>query len=720
MHKSKSVTGSLVALRLPAASIALVALLAAVALAPSPSFGQQSCESLTALNLPDTSITSATALPAGDFQPPGGPPIPNLPAFCRVVGVAMPTSDSVINFEVWMPNAGWNEKFNHGGNGGYGGTFSTPYGFMAGGLRRGYATAGTDMGHDAAVTPGGTWALGHPEKIADWGYRANHVTSLNAKAIIRAFYGASPRFSYFTGCSDGGHEGLMEAQRFPDDYDGIVAGASANFWTHQSAAWVWFEQRQSLEDPGSLIPESKLPMITEAAVAACDAKDGVVDGLIGEPRRCDFDPAILLCQDPDTPTCLTAAQLQAVKDIYNGPRNPRTGEKIYPGLEPGSEYNWPGDRGSLGRDFYKYFVYEDPSFDFRMLDFDRDVAFGEERMASIIDSTNPDLTGFRARGGKLLMYHGWNDPRVNPRNSIDYVQNVVAFEGGNLQGTQEFLRLFMEPGMGHCSGGPGVNTFDTLTALERWVEQGVAPERLVGSHTELGFPDNVMTPGSGDFTRPLCPYPAEARYRGQGSRSDADSFVCEVVGITPLPLVDSFGGDAIDTALWAVAAREGAATEAGGTLTLAPNSSTGASAIIVSSNSVYDLTGSEASVKVDQVVNAGNVNNQFSLQLNWDNTVSWWYENGLLFAVYYVAGVRTTVASLEYSLVTHAWWRLREFNGIVYWETSADGTSWLIQGAAVTSRLFPLLAVNIVLDAATFGSGSPDPGRARYSNLNVK
>jgi len=513
------------------ALLCATAIFATAALTPTRAAGQQSCESLTTLNLPDITITSATSLPAGTFTPPPPyQPIPNLPAFCRVVGVATPTSDSVINFEVWMPTTIWNGKFNGGGNGGYGGSFTTPYGWMAGGLRRGYTAAGTDMGHDATATPGASFALGHPEKVADWGHRANHVTAEVGKAILQAFYGQGPQLSYFTGCSDGGHEGLMEAQRYPGDYDGILAGASANFWTHQSTAWVW-EARAALDDPASYIPASKLPMISQAAVAACDGIDGIVDGLIDDPRRCDFDARTLQCPGPENPTCLTAEQADAVNKIYAGPKNPRTAEQIYPGLEPGSEFGWAtliaGPETFLGGDFFKYMVFENPNWDFHTLDFDQDVAFGDARMASIINSTNPDLSDFRLRGGKLLMYHGWADPLVNPPNSIDYYQSVVAAEGGDPSATQQYLRLFMEPGMAHCNGGPGLNTFDALSALELWVEQGIAPERIIASHSVgLSSPDTAETPGTGDFTRPLCPFPLVARYTGQGNPDDASNFVC--------------------------------------------------------------------------------------------------------------------------------------------------------------------------------------------------
>jgi len=517
-----------------------LALLVACMLVATAAGAATPCGGLTALTLPNnTKVDTAVVVPAGPFVRPGATTPTNVPEFCRVAGTSRPTSDSEIHFEVWLPAKNWNGKLDHGGNGGYGGSLATPAGFMLQGLLRGYATAGTDMGHNAAVTPGASFALGHPEKLADWGYRANHVTSVAAKLIIRAHYGAPAFLNYFTGCSDGGHEALMEAQRFPDDYDGIVAGAPANYWTHQSAAWVW-EALAGLD----VLPVSKLPMINAAAVAACP---GIVPTVIDDPVGCRFDPASLLCAGADGPGCLTAAQVGAVRKIYAGPRNPRTGARIYPGLERGSEAaeGSLGAAGSwsiliasaqtfLGGDTWKYMVFQDPSWDFHTLDFDKDVALADRRVGPIINSTDPDLSDFKALGGKLIIWHGWADPLVNPRNSIDYVRSVGAGKGKErdddeaARSTQDFLRLFMAPGLTHCSGGPGLTTFDTLTALERWVEHGKAPDKLIASHTTLPFPDNVMSanPPAGDFSRPLCPWPEVARYLGKGSKTAASSFVC--------------------------------------------------------------------------------------------------------------------------------------------------------------------------------------------------
>jgi feruloyl esterase len=395
----------------------------------------QSCESLRTLSLPNATITSAVVVAA----------TATLPANCKVNGVATPTSDSSIKFEVRLPLTGWNGKFNAIGNGGYGGAIP---GVAGVGLARNYATAGTDMGHSAADP---VWALGHPEKVADWAYRANHTTAGLAKTIIAAFYGVGPTLSYFTGCSDGGHEALMEAQRFPDDYDGIVAGAPANYWTHLSTAWVW-EGAALLANP---LSKEQLKAVKAAAVQECDAIDGLRDGLIDDPRLCTFDPAGL-----QRSGVITAAQAAAVRKVYAGPRNPRTGEQLYPGLERGSEYDAITDDATaqllgswltlepatpavpfLGNLFYSQMVFNNLSWDYRTLDYDRDVAFADAKMASVVNSTNADLSDFKALGGKLIIWQGWADPLVNPRNTINYYERVVAtLHNGHKKDFNERLR----------------------------------------------------------------------------------------------------------------------------------------------------------------------------------------------------------------------------------------------------------------------------------------
>jgi Tannase and feruloyl esterase len=532
--------------------IVCVIALSGAALGPAPAFAQKPCESLTTLTLANATITSATSVAAGAFKPPAGPgqPVPTdpLPAFCRVAGIAKPSTDSEIRFELWLPNSGWNGKYEQVGNGGFAGTI--PLSAMAQPLLRGYATAGTDDGHAAATD--GLWALGHPERLTDFGYRAVHETSVEAKAITRAFYGRDLARSYFVGCSDGGREALMEAQRFPGDFVGIVAGAPANNWTHLLVGAIWTEQAL-FNDPASYVPPNKLSVIQNAVVTACDALDGVKDGVIADPRRCHFDPAVVQCRSADGADCLTPPQVAAVRKIYGGPRNPRTGAQIFPGFSPGTEAvpaNWrvwisgngPGQptlQAFFGNTFYAYMVFDNPKWDFRTFNFDSDVKTADDKTVGILNSTDPDLTKFKARGGKLIQYHGWGDAAIPPQNSIDYFETVQSVMGKttrerDLGATQGFYRLFMVPGMSHCAGGIGATSFgnvpsrlhdpghDVVSALEQWVEKGVAPNQIIAT----GFVGGDSAKGV-ETTRPLCPYPEEARYKGTGDTNSATSFTCQ-------------------------------------------------------------------------------------------------------------------------------------------------------------------------------------------------
>jgi feruloyl esterase len=491
---------------------------------PSPA---ATCESLAKLALPDTSINTAESLPAGAFTPPSGPPIQNLPAFCRVAGVIRPTSDSNIHFEVWMPSSGWNHKFQGVGNGGFAGVIS--FGAMGSLVTRGHSTASTDTGHEAGGTDA-SWALGHPQKVIDFGYRAIHETAAKAKAIIGAFYGEDPRRSYFSSCSNGGRQALMEAQRFPADYDGIIAGAPANFWTHLLAAAAW--DNQAILATDSYIPAAKLPAIEAAALAACDALDGVKDGVIENPAQCRFDPAALLCKGEESDACLTAPQVAALAKIYGGPRNSK-GARIFPGYSPGGEAE-PGGWGAwitgaarekslmfaFGTQFFKNMVYATPAWDYRTFDVDRDTKAADEKAAGMLNATDPDLKRFKDRGGKLILYHGWSDAAIPATNAIDYYTSAVSKMGAKSAG--EFVRLFMVPGMQHCGGGSGPNSFDMDAAMERWVEEGVAPEQIIATKYKTG-----ANRASGVLrTRPLCAYPEVARWKGTGSTDDAANFVC--------------------------------------------------------------------------------------------------------------------------------------------------------------------------------------------------
>lgn len=482
------------------------------------------CESLQGLSLPNATITLAQPVGAGAFSPTVTGPaaaqadvtFKQLPAFCRVAATLRPSSDSDVKIEVWMPISHWNNKFQAVGNGGYGGSI-TERG-LAEALKRGHATASTDTGHT-----GNTAApfLGHPEKLIDFGYRAVHEMTVAAKAIIEAFYGTAPKFSYWTGCSAGGRQGLMEAQRFPGDYDGIVAGAPANPLTRLSA-WNVYVGQAALKDPANRIPPSKYPMIHRAVVHACDALDGLTDGLIDDPSRCRFDFKTLVCQGEDNASCLTASQVETATKLTSRAVHAKTGEPIFPGLALGSELGWATRIGGpapniLGSDYIKYVVFKDSNWDWRTFDFETAVALADELDQGTTNATNPDLRAFRQRGGKLLLFHGWSDANFSAQSTIDYYTRVLDTMGSARSG--EWLRLFLAPGMGHCGGGEGPNTFDALTALEQWVESGKAPDVLIASH---------RTDGKVSRTRPLCPYPQVAKYRGVGSIDDAASFTCRL------------------------------------------------------------------------------------------------------------------------------------------------------------------------------------------------
>jgi feruloyl esterase len=502
------------------------------------------CEGLAKLVLESTDLTIASSVPAGAFTPPDGHAIPDLPAFCRVAGVIKPTSDSHIQFEVWMPASGWNGKFQGIGNGGFAGAIS--FSGMGAAVARGYATASTDTGHQGGGTEAG-WALGHPEKVIDFGYRAIHETAQKAKAIIRAFYGEGPRRSYFSSCSNGGRQALIEAQRFPADYDGIIAGAPANYWTHLLAGAGW-DVKATLAESASYIPAVKLKAIEAAALAACDAVDGVKDGVIEDPTRCHFDPSTLLCQGPESDDCLTAPQVTALKKIYGGPRNSRN-RPVFPGYsaggeaEPGGWTAWitgPDRERALmfafATQFFMNMVYENPAWDYRTFEVDRDTKAADGKLASVLNATDPNLKGFKERGGKLILYHGWSDAAIPALNAIDYYQSVIEKMGA--KETATFLRLYMVPGMQHCGGGSGPNVFgqfsvakgdaqhDIATDLERWVEGAAAPEQVIATKYKTGSNSDSEVLR----TRPLCPFPLVAHWKGTGSTDDAANFVCAEAG----------------------------------------------------------------------------------------------------------------------------------------------------------------------------------------------
>ena len=493
--------------------LCLKAWLAVAALVPAASAA--SCEGLSSLVLPQARITSAQPVAAGDFTPPGAPPIHHLPAFCRVAATLTPSPDSDIKIEVWLPASGWNGKFQGVGNGGWSGNIS--YSALANAVSR---NATLPLPRHECRSVGAEFAFGHPEKLIDFASRSEHEMTVQAKAIIATFYGSGPKLSYWNGCSSGGKQGLKEAQNYPDDYNGIIAGAPANNWVALLSSDM-MNSVALLKDPASRIPAAKLALLHRSAVAACDRLDGVEDGLIADPTKCHFDPAVLLCKGPDTDSCLTAPQVEAGQRNQGPFTNPRTHKEIFPGLQPGSEPGWVAFDGplpfSISNDYFRYVVHQNQNWDFRTFDADRDVALAEKLdQNNVLKAVDPDLRKFVSHGGKLILYHGWSDNLIAPLNSVNYFYSVVAKLGG-LAKTEESVRLFMAPGMGHCSGGDGPNTFDMVAPLEQWVEDGKAPERVVATH----FRGSQV-----DLTRPWCPYPQIAKYKGSGSEDDAANFVC--------------------------------------------------------------------------------------------------------------------------------------------------------------------------------------------------
>jgi feruloyl esterase len=448
-------------------------------------------------------------------------------SFCKVSVLLAPTPDSKIWVEIWLPDPDrWNGKFKGVGNGGLGG--SIDFSALASGLAHGYATAATDTGHKGNPFDG-EFALHHPEKIADYGYRATHLTATTGQRIVEEYYGRRAAHSYFEGCSQGGQEALMEAERFPQDYDGIIAGDPDYNQTHHEVGahlwipWVLFGER------GATISKDQAEIIGRAVLDACDDLDGVKDGVLEDPRQCHFDPVALQCKTPKASHCLTVQQVASVRSVWEGPRK-YLGTNYYPGLERGGEAEtWIGWIASsaavdnfhskLGLPFFKYFVFADPTWDFRQFNFSKDPMAVDKAVSIRLNATSAALLQFKNRGGKLIQYHGYSDPDVPPLASIEYYQEVLKVVGTR-KDVDDFYRLFMVPGMGHCRGGPGANTFDMLQALEAWVEHGRSPTHIVATKY---VDDDLSKPVV--RTHPLCPYPQVAQYRG-GNPARLQNFEC--------------------------------------------------------------------------------------------------------------------------------------------------------------------------------------------------
>lgn len=497
-----------------------------------PADAQQSCESLKSIRIPNVTITSVMAGSPGYELPGQGGVMGNMPAtkinvpFCRIQAFSAPTSDSHIGIEVWLPDATrWNGKFLAAGNPGFIGSLASAG--LADIMQRGYVAAGTDTGH---VDEGFQWAIGHPEKWADWGYRAVHEMVVVTKTLAQAYYGKPIQYSYWNSCHNGGNQGLNEAQRYPEDFDGIVAGDPAYWISHLQPGSLyisWVALKDGVNGPG-YIPTAKLSVIHKAALAACDGNDGLVDGLIEDPTRCNFDPASIQCKGGDEPTCLTAAQVDTVRKIYAGAKF-KDGTPIYSGFERGSELTWSfmieKEPFSVNINYFKGMVFQDPNWDFRTFDVDRDTRLAIERTSKYVDGNNPDLRPFKQAGGKLIIIASWNSMGLPPRQVVEYYKDVEKVMGGP-EKTRDFARLFAVPGSGGCPGFMwNTEDFKAFEAMVDWVEKGIAPEKIIYSHREAGS-GGMGAAGKVYRTRPVCAYPKVSRYKGSGDINDAANFTC--------------------------------------------------------------------------------------------------------------------------------------------------------------------------------------------------
>lgn len=507
--------------------------------APQSDGEKVACESLTGTKLAGGTVRTAEAIPAGNYTPPGQPgPITGLPAFCRVTVAMQPSTDSNVNVEIWMPRQNWNGRFLGNGSGGGGGAILYFTGLVEG-LKRGFATAITDLG----TSPDPNQAIDQLERWRDFGYRANHEMTVAAKTLVNAYYQASPRTSIFQGCSTGGQQALSIAQRYPTDYQGILAGAPANNRTHLHAMFV--SNLQALNSPGAQLTPGKLNLISEKVIASCAGKDGgaSTDAFLTDPRQCNFDPETLpKCSGADSDMCLTEPQLAAVKATWNGPVNRRTGERIFSGLPLGTEnavfgLAFQGDTVSWpSQQLYMFKWALGPTWDYTKFDLDYDMDTVDARLASILNANDANLGQFKASGGKLMMYTGTADPGVPFASAIDYYERVVQSQGGDLAKTQDFFRYYLVPGMGHCSsitGGPGLGDFgqpyspyvpkeashDMLRKVVEWVENNNAPDSIIATR----YADPAGTKVA--MERPICTYPKVPAYQG-GDATKASSFRC--------------------------------------------------------------------------------------------------------------------------------------------------------------------------------------------------
>jgi feruloyl esterase len=534
---------------------------AAIALTAPSAHAQSSCNELTNLSIPNTSVTAATPVTAGATVTTATSATATVTApvdFCRVQITLTPVDGSTIQMEVWLPPpSAWDGRFQGTGNGGFQGTISISE--LAAAVARGDATANSDQGHVGANADA-SFIVGHPQSFVDFGYRATHLMTVTGKQVVQAYYGKPQDYAYFAGCSSGGRQALKEAQMFPDDYNGILAGDPANDWVNLNVDQIYVVQVNET-DPAGTIPPADYALINQAVLAQCGATDGVQDpGFVANPRLCHFDPSVLQCPNGQSSGCLTAQQIQTVLAIYKGPTDGRTGESLFPGFEPGSETLWgsitpTGTPGgfAVAQSYFQYFVFGDPNWNYLTLNYTSDVTLAEQQDHGVVGALNANLARFAGNGGKLIQYHGWADSTIASGSSTNYYTRVAMGRAGNtveqrtdavatpvsqiaFNQVYEYYRLFMVPGMGHCTGGPGPFVFgqpaqlpvpvedaqhDILTALEQWVEKGVAPEEIVATKYVNDTPSQGVA-----FSRPLCPYPMTAHYSGAGDQTNAASFAC--------------------------------------------------------------------------------------------------------------------------------------------------------------------------------------------------
>jgi feruloyl esterase len=506
---------------------------------------QVSCDSIgRGTILGNSNVLSSQSISSGTFTAPGGKKLEALPPFCRIVARATPSPESNIIIEVWLPEAStWNGKLLGTGNGGFAGTIA--YSALAGGIQRGYAVANTDMGTFPASLPGVGYQAGNgrPEVVKDWGHRATHEMTLLARAVTDEYYGKKPAHTYFAGCSTGGHQALTEAQRYPDDYDAILAGAPGHNRTHLHAMFTSMVMATSA--PGALLTPENLALWSQSLKNACVGKDGGApgDNFLTDPTQCSFSPRQMLCKAGQSPTqCLQEPQVKALEIIYGGTRNPRTGALIYPPQVRGVE----GTISTMLSDETKRksepptelsrWVFG-PKWDGATFDFDRDMAKEDQALGKEVNALDTDLSRFAAHGGKLILYHGWADSIISPIDSILYYDRITA----NGEEKSSFVRLFMAPGMNHCGGGEGPNIFgqspdykegdtndDLLVALDHWVTSGVAPDTVMATKYQGESPFGSPPPPNALAlaARPLCAYPKIARYKGTGDATKAENFAC--------------------------------------------------------------------------------------------------------------------------------------------------------------------------------------------------